>query len=113
MNSSSALALVFGVCFVAVQIEVIFGAPTTNDDPALLVISFDAFRPDYFERNVTPNLNKIRQDGLSAPFLLNVFPTKTFVNHHTIATVNLVSYVFYIGRLLYSFILDGFGRLLY
>lgn len=58
-------------------------------EPALLVVSFDAFRPDYLHRNVTPNLNRIRQDGVSAEFMMNVFPTKTFVNHFTIATVSV------------------------
>lgn len=61
---------------------------TTNDEPALLVVSFDAFRPDYLQRNVTPNLNKFREEGVSADYMMNVFPTKTFVNHFTIATVS-------------------------
>lgn len=63
--------------------------PPTNVEPALLVVSFDAFRPDYLHRNVTPNLNRIRKDGVSAEFMMNVFPTKTFVNHFTIATVSI------------------------
>lgn len=61
---------------------------TPKVEPALLVVSFDAFRPDYLNRNVTPNLNKFRQDGTSAEYMSNVFPTKTFVNHFTIATVS-------------------------
>lgn len=56
-------------------------------EPALLVVSFDGFRPDYLNRNVTPNLNRFRQEGTSAQYMFNVFPTKTFVNHFTIATV--------------------------
>lgn len=55
-------------------------------DQGLLVISYDAFRPEYLNRNVTPNLNKFRNDGTSAPYMQNVFPTKTFVNHHSMAT---------------------------
>lgn len=58
-----------------------------NSEQSLLVISYDAFRPEYFNRNVTPNINKFRREGTSAQFLYNVFPTKTFVNHHSIATV--------------------------
>lgn len=57
-------------------------------EPALLVVSFDAFRPDYLNRGITPNLNQFRQDGTSAAYMVNVFPTKTFVNHFTIATVS-------------------------
>lgn len=56
-------------------------------DPALLIVSYDGFRPEYFHRNVTPNLNKFRREGTSARFMKPVFPTKTFVNHFTIATV--------------------------
>lgn len=59
----------------------------TKTEPALLVVSFDAFRPDYLNRDVTPNLNQFRLEGTSAQYMLNVFPTKTFVNHFTIATV--------------------------
>lgn len=60
----------------------------TSLEPSLLVVSFDGFRPDYLNRNVTPNLNKFRKDGVSAEFMRPVFPTKTFVNHFTIATVS-------------------------
>lgn len=65
-------------------------ATTLNTEPALLVISFDGFKPDYLHRNVTPNLNQFRKDGVSAGFMLPVFPTKTFVNHFSIATVSIV-----------------------
>lgn len=72
------LNISFGIC-----------APIpTITDPALLVISYDAFRPEYLHRKVTPNLNKLAKEGTSAPYMLNVFPTKTFVNHFTIATVS-------------------------
>lgn len=100
MNSWSAVALVLAASFVAVQVDVTSGAPATAEEPAFLVISFDGFKPEYFNRNVTPNLNKIRRDGLTAPFLLNVFPTKTFVNHHTISTVIQLAQVcvVYTGR---------------
>lgn len=60
----------------------------TKIEPALLVVSYDAFRPEYLNRSVTPNLNKFIEEGTSASFMLNVFPTKTFVNHFTIGTVS-------------------------
>lgn len=56
------------------------------EEPALLVVSYDAFRPDYLHRNVTPNLNRLRREGSTAQFMIPVFPTKTFVNHFSIAT---------------------------
>ncbi|XP_055309055.1 bis(5'-adenosyl)-triphosphatase enpp4-like [Sitodiplosis mosellana] len=58
----------------------------SKSEPALLVISYDAFHPEYLNRGVTPHLNRFRKEGTSAQFMFNVFPTKTFVNHFTIAT---------------------------
>lgn len=60
----------------------------SDSEPALLVVSFDGFRPNYLYRDVTPTLNEIRLKGTSARFMLPVFPTKTFVNHFSIATVS-------------------------
>lgn len=54
--------------------------------PILIVVSFDAFRHNYFAKHVTPYMEKVRQEGTYAPYLENVFPTKTFPNHHSIAT---------------------------
>lgn len=72
---------------------------------ALLVVSYDAFRPDYLYRNVTPNLNRLRREGSTAQFMVPVFPTKTFVNHFSIATVSyqfiacmLMLYIIYLIR---------------
>lgn len=61
---------------------------TVQNDTALLVVSYDAFRPDYFDRNASPFMNRLRKEATSAEFMYNVFPTKTFVNHHTISTVS-------------------------
>ncbi|KAK5640611.1 hypothetical protein RI129_011422 [Pyrocoelia pectoralis] len=57
-----------------------------SDHPILIVVSFDAFRYDYFSKKVTPNLSKLKERGSYADYINNVFPTKTFPNHHTIAT---------------------------
>ncbi|KAJ8676692.1 hypothetical protein QAD02_012479 [Eretmocerus hayati] len=54
--------------------------------PKLLVVSYDAFRHDYFDRNVTPFLQQLKNDGTYADYMKNVFVTKTFPNHHTIST---------------------------
>lgn len=62
-------------------------ASVITNEPALLVVSYDAFRPDYLRRNVTPALNKLRREGASAQFMVPVFPTKTYVNHFSIVTV--------------------------
>lgn len=57
-----------------------------DKSPALLIVSYDGFRPEYFNRNVTPYMNRLRNEETAANYMQSVFPTKTFVNHFTIAT---------------------------
>ncbi len=52
----------------------------------LLLISFDGFKYDYFERANTPNFDKFIAGGAKADGLIPVFPTKTFPNHYSIVT---------------------------
>lgn len=52
----------------------------------LLLISFDGFKYDYFERANTPNFDKLIAGGVKADGLIPVFPTKTFPNHYSIVT---------------------------
>lgn len=59
--------------------------PAASPDPVLLV-SIDAFRPDYMERGLTPNLAALAADGVRAPYMLPSFPSLTFPNHYTIVT---------------------------
>ncbi|XP_062537289.1 bis(5'-adenosyl)-triphosphatase enpp4-like isoform X2 [Armigeres subalbatus] len=60
---------------------------TATSDPAiLLVVSYDAFRTEYLRRNSTSFMNELRRNGTTTEYLRNVFPTKTFPNHHSIAT---------------------------
>lgn len=59
---------------------------SVSDQPILIIISYDAFRYNYFDKNATPFLSEIRKKGTTADYLVNVFPTKTFPNHHSIAT---------------------------
>lgn len=54
--------------------------------PKILIISMDAFRPGYVDDCLTPTIVKLRTSGVYAPYIKNVFPTKTFPNHHSIAT---------------------------
>ncbi|KAG7213592.1 hypothetical protein KM043_002846 [Ampulex compressa] len=54
--------------------------------PKLLVVSYDAFRYDYFERNSTPYMNWLKKEGTHVDYMMNIFVTKTFPNHHTMAT---------------------------
>lgn len=58
-------------------------------EPALMIVSYDGFKPEYLDWNKTPNLEKFRETGISTEFLRPAFPTKTFPNHFTIATVSV------------------------
>jgi len=57
-----------------------------QEKPYVLVISFDGFRWDYALRGITPNLDKIAQQGVKALTLQPSFPSKTFPNHYSIVT---------------------------
>ena len=58
-----------------------------NDSmPYLVVLSMDGFRWDYPDTFPTPNLNKVRAQGLRAKSIIPSFPTITFPNHYTLAT---------------------------
>lgn len=55
------------------------------EDRLLFVISLDGFRPDYINRDMMGALREFYRAGVIAQ-MMNVFPTKTFVNHFSIAT---------------------------
>ncbi|XP_055843677.1 ectonucleotide pyrophosphatase/phosphodiesterase family member 5-like [Episyrphus balteatus] len=57
-----------------------------TEKPILIIVSYDGFRNEYLKRNVTPNLLKFRSEGIYTDRMLNVFPTKTFTNHFSMAT---------------------------
>lgn len=59
---------------------------TVDNQPILLIVSYSGFHSDNFHQHLTPFMNKLRHDQTSADYLQNVFPSKTFPNHHTIAT---------------------------
>ena len=57
-----------------------------NEKPYVLMVSLDGFRWDYLNRNITPNLKKIEDNGVRALTFQPVFPSKTFPNHYSIVT---------------------------
>lgn len=54
--------------------------------PYTILISFDGFRHDYMDRGLTPNLQKVSDNGVEALSLMPVYPSKTFPNHTSIIT---------------------------
>ncbi|CAG0878583.1 unnamed protein product [Darwinula stevensoni] len=54
--------------------------------PLVLLVSFDGFGHDYFEKAKTPNFDLLKKEGAFIPRLTPVFVTKTFPNHQSIVT---------------------------
>ncbi len=54
--------------------------------PYVILISFDGFRWDYLNRNLTPNINSFFDSGVKALSLMPCYPSSTFPNHLSIIT---------------------------
>lgn len=52
--------------------------------PYTILISFDGFRWDYLNRNITPNIEKLKNRGVCALSLKPSYPSITFPNHISI-----------------------------
>lgn len=57
-----------------------------QSSPYVLLVSFDGFRWDYLNRDITPNLDAVIESGVKASSLRPTFPSKTFPNHLSIVT---------------------------
>ncbi len=57
-----------------------------QQQPYVLLVSFDAFRWDYLNRGITPNLDTLINKGVRAESFQPAFPSKTFPNHLSIIT---------------------------
>lgn len=80
-----ALLCVLATCYQSV-ISQNTGNGTQKDLPPLLLVSFDGFRTDYLRNYSFPNLQKFFSGGVLIEQLVNVFTTKTFPNHYSLAT---------------------------
>ena len=58
----------------------------SQPQPYVILISFDGYRWDYVNRDITPNINSLIDDGVKASSFKPVFPTKTFPSHISIVT---------------------------
>jgi len=54
--------------------------------PYIILISADGFRYDLADKYQAKNLIRLRTSGVTADYLLSVFPSLTFPNHYSIAT---------------------------
>ncbi|KAI9472162.1 MAG: alkaline-phosphatase-like protein [Benjaminiella poitrasii] len=96
------LGLAIGVCFVVFKILMIRLSQESNHHEraaeklyyngseyfasTVVLISLDGFKPDYLERGITPNMNKLADDGVMAKYMHPSFPPSTFPNHWTLVT---------------------------
>jgi len=72
--------------WLAVLLVLLIAAPAAAAErPLTILISIDAFRPDYLDRGVTPVMSKLAAEGVRAAMRPS-FPSKTFPNHYTIVT---------------------------
>jgi len=64
------------------------GRETPAPGGPLLLVSMDGFRWDYCDLHPdeTPNLRRLRREGVSARGLIPVFPSNTFPNHYSLVT---------------------------
>jgi len=60
--------------------------PGPHEPRTVLLISIDAFRADYLDRGLTPNLSRIAREGVRAEWMNPSYPSLTFPNHYTIVT---------------------------
>ncbi len=74
----------FKIFFFALAIS--FSVLEAQRQPYVILISFDGFRWDYVDRNITPNFDFMKEYGVSASSLRPCFPSKTFPNHLSIIT---------------------------
>src|SRR6185436_14280801 len=76
----------------AVLISALISAPAAAQKPirdlkpTVMLISLDGFRYDYLDKYSPPTLMRLAKEGVRAKWMIPSFPTKTFPNHHTIAT---------------------------
>ena len=72
------VSLSFAACATAPE------PPPAGRAPVILV-SIDGFRPDYLDREATPNLSRLARHGVQG-VMRPSFPSKTFPNHYTLVT---------------------------
>lgn len=83
------LPMVRGACLAALLLlSACASVPPRSADTAtpLLLISLDGVRADYLQRGLTPNLERIAREGVSAEWMAPSYPSLTFPNHYTLVT---------------------------
>lgn len=79
MNKRKKFLILIGI-FLLVFLQSIYSKPY------VILVSFDGFRWDYINRDITPTLQSIIDEGVHAISQRPAFPSKTFPNHYSIIT---------------------------
>ena len=61
-------------------------APAAGARPSVVLVSIDGFRADYLELGLTPNLQRLADQGVRTEWMAPSYPTLTFPNHYTLVT---------------------------
>lgn len=92
MTSTCRAALMSSITLILLCLP---GCATTADSTAdarstpphaVILVSIDAFKPDYLERQITPRLQALVDGGVRAQWMTSSFPALTFPNHWSIVT---------------------------
>ncbi|KAF2355194.1 Type I phosphodiesterase/nucleotide pyrophosphatase/phosphate transferase, partial [Trinorchestia longiramus] len=87
LGLGSVVLIIIIICLAS---QTTYGPTTCPADyvaqPPLILVSLDGFRADYRDRGITPTINRLAEEGVSAPFMMPSFPTVTLPNHYTIVT---------------------------
>lgn len=65
------------------------------DDSKLIIISMDGLMFKQIQENTMPFITEFYKNGVHCPQLQPVFPTKTLVNHFSIATGTIKKFELY------------------
>ena len=90
MDSNNCLSMIT-TCLLIICILFPCTTSSLNDNPLLLLVSFDGFRYDYLQKvkesgRNTPNFDILRNNGVEARYVKNLFITATFPNHWSLVT---------------------------
>jgi len=83
LAGATLVVVAFVVCAGAWRLPLAAGLDLST--PVVVLVALDGFRPDYLDRFDAPVLRRLAREGVRAD-LVPVFPTKTYPNHHSIAT---------------------------
>ncbi|KAI7905086.1 alkaline-phosphatase-like protein [Cokeromyces recurvatus] len=96
------IGLAIGVCFVIFRIAIVKISEGSHHHvrgaeklyyngsdyfaSTVVLISLDGFKPDYLDRDITPNMKQLAEKGVMAKYMHPAFPPSTFPNHWTLVT---------------------------